>query len=97
MERRDEVSGAVSETRGSVEKGELKPGGALAVPEDACGACWVRVGRRVDGERFGAGELSSRYLNKYLEVDRSHGKSVTFVWYHSRWRNSNLRLLASYT
>eukprot|EP00984_Skeletonema_dohrnii_P024112 scaffold13207_cov111-Skeletonema_dohrnii-CCMP3373.AAC.2 len=35
------------ETRGSsVEKGELKPGGARAVPEDACGACWVRVGRR---------------------------------------------------
>eukprot|EP00985_Skeletonema_marinoi_P006009 scaffold2603_cov168-Skeletonema_marinoi.AAC.1 len=33
-------------TRGSVEKGELKPGGARAVPEDACGACWVRVGRR---------------------------------------------------
>eukprot|EP00984_Skeletonema_dohrnii_P022320 scaffold11453_cov78-Skeletonema_dohrnii-CCMP3373.AAC.2 len=32
-------------TRGSVEKGELKPGGARAVPEDACGACWVRVGR----------------------------------------------------
>eukprot|EP00984_Skeletonema_dohrnii_P022108 scaffold11221_cov144-Skeletonema_dohrnii-CCMP3373.AAC.3 len=28
------------------EKGELKPGGARAVPEDACGACWVRVGRR---------------------------------------------------
>eukprot|EP00985_Skeletonema_marinoi_P027024 scaffold21542_cov129-Skeletonema_marinoi.AAC.1 len=33
-------------TRGSVEKGELKPGGARAEPEDACGACWVRVGRR---------------------------------------------------
>eukprot|EP00985_Skeletonema_marinoi_P032525 scaffold39165_cov180-Skeletonema_marinoi.AAC.3 len=37
---------AMNETRGSVEKGELKPGGARAVPEDARGACWVRVGRR---------------------------------------------------
>eukprot|EP00985_Skeletonema_marinoi_P002443 scaffold1019_cov97-Skeletonema_marinoi.AAC.21 len=36
------------ETRGSVEKGELKPGGARAVPEDARarGVCLVRVGRR---------------------------------------------------
>eukprot|EP00985_Skeletonema_marinoi_P007574 scaffold3335_cov139-Skeletonema_marinoi.AAC.3 len=36
----------VDETRGSVERGELKPGGARAVPEDACGACWERGSRR---------------------------------------------------
>ena len=33
-----------------VEKGELKPGGARAGPEDACGACWAGIGRRTDVE-----------------------------------------------
>eukprot|EP00984_Skeletonema_dohrnii_P012539 scaffold5101_cov224-Skeletonema_dohrnii-CCMP3373.AAC.2 len=39
-------SASTYNTRGTVEKGELKPGGARAVPEDARGACWVQVGRR---------------------------------------------------
>ena len=30
-----------------VEKGEFKPGGARVGPEDACWACWVRMGRRM--------------------------------------------------
>ncbi len=31
----------------SVEEEEFKPGGARAGPEHACGACWVRTGRRM--------------------------------------------------
>eukprot|EP00985_Skeletonema_marinoi_P001406 scaffold568_cov93-Skeletonema_marinoi.AAC.4 len=42
------ISSHLNQTRGSVEKGELKPGGARAVPEDALlGTGWSPRGRTV--------------------------------------------------
>ncbi len=52
----------------SVEEGEFKPGGTRVGPGDACGACWVRIGRRM-------------WLAKALvQEDRIVGGSRSWGW-----------------